>query len=110
MPKRMKNSKRTASSKRQTTSKRAPTTKATTGKKSARTWIVTASGERPLQQIASDLKAKGVKVEAVLDEIGCITIEGDDDTGSTARKVKGVADVSPDASINIGPPNSSDTW
>lgn len=103
MPKQTKKSKSTTKSKR-------ATSKATTRSKAADTWVVTSSGERPLHDIASDLKAKGVTIEAVLDEIGCITIQGGKGTEGTARKVKGVADVSPNAPIDIGPPNSSDTW
>ncbi len=40
------------------------------------TWIITASGDRPVADVAADL-----------------------------RKVAGVADVAPDAPVDIGPPD-----
>lgn len=78
--------------------------------KSKKTWVVTTSGDRPLKEVASDLKKGGFKVGEILNEIGCITGEGGDDIAEKARKVKGVADVSANVPIDIGPPNSSDTW
>ncbi|MDP9194352.1 MAG: hypothetical protein M3P06_21860 [Acidobacteriota bacterium] len=76
----------------------------------AKTWVVTTSGDRPLKDVAKDLRKSGFKVDEVLDEIGCITGKGGEDVVKNARKVKGVADVSANAPIDIGPPNSSDTW
>lgn len=78
--------------------------------KSTKTWVVTASGDRPLHEVAADLKKSGLKVGEVLNEIGSIIGEGGDDVARKARKVKGVADVSANVPIDIGPPNSSETW
>jgi hypothetical protein len=78
--------------------------------KSSKGWIVTTSGERSVKDVAKDLKAKGFSVDQVLDEIGAITGAADDDVAAKARNIKGVADVSPDGSIDIGPPDSPTTW
>jgi hypothetical protein len=71
-------------------------------------WVVTASGERSLDQIAADLRKKGFKVERILREIGAITGRGGDDIAARIRQINGVADVSRNVPIDIGPPNSSD--
>jgi hypothetical protein len=73
-------------------------------------WIVTTSGERPAKDVAKDLKAKGFAVDQVLDEIGTITGAADDDVAAKARTVKGVTDVSPEGTIDIGPPDAPTTW
>jgi hypothetical protein len=73
-------------------------------------WVVTTSGDRPLDAVAKDLRKSGFKIEEVLSEIGCITGEGGDEVAEKARKVKGVADVSVNVPIDIGPPNAPDTW
>ena len=84
-----------------------PRKKVTKGK---RTWVVSASGDRPLKAVAKDLRNSGFKVTDVLNEFGSITGEAGDDVARKARKVKGVTDVSAYVPINIGPPNSSETW
>jgi hypothetical protein len=76
----------------------------------SKTWIVTTSGERPVADVAKDLRAKGFSVDQVLDEIGAITGAADDSVVPKLRAVKGVADVSPDTAIDIGPPDSPTTW
>lgn len=73
-------------------------------------WIITTSGDRPAKDVAKDLKAKGFTVDQVLDEIGSITGTADDAVAAKARSVRGVADVSPDHPIDIGPPDSPTTW
>ena len=75
-----------------------------------KTWVVSASGRRPLKDVAKDLRKSGFKVAEVLDEIGLITGQGGDDVARKARKVKGVTDVSAHVPVDIGPPNSSETW
>jgi hypothetical protein len=78
--------------------------------KNTKHWVVTTSGDRPLNDVANDLRKSGLNVGDILTEIGCITGEGSDDAAEKARKVKGVTDVSVNTPIDIGPPNSSDTW
>ena len=73
-------------------------------------WIVTTSGDRPLSDIRKDLTSEGFAIVQVLDEIGCIIGNASDATATRLRTVSGVADVSPNAPINIGPPDKNETW
>ena len=73
-------------------------------------WIVTTGGERSTKDVAADLKAKGFSVDQVLDEIGAITGAADESVVAKLRAIKGVADVSPDGAIDIGPPDAPTTW
>ena len=73
-------------------------------------WIVTTSSDRPIKDIESDLKKAGFSVGHVLAEIGSITGAAADDTVTKLRSIPGVVDVSPDAPIDIGPPDSDKTW
>jgi len=75
-----------------------------------KSWIITTSGDRPVKDVAKDLKASGFSVDQVLDEIGAITGAADDGVAEKARSIKGVADVSPEGTIDIGPPGSPTTW
>lgn len=73
-------------------------------------WIVTTSGDRPLSDVSKDLKKKGFHVAQVLDEVGLITGEGSDEMPERLRDIPGVTDVSPEAAVDIGPPDSDETW
>jgi hypothetical protein len=73
-------------------------------------WIVTTSDERPIADIAKDLKAAGFSVGHVLEAIGSITGAAAEDTLAKVRSIKGVVDVSPDMPIDIGPPDADKTW
>lgn len=73
-------------------------------------WIITTSGDRPLGEVKKELTRKGFAVGQVLDEIGCIIGDASDDVAKKLRAVPGVADVSPDEAINIGLPDSDETW
>jgi hypothetical protein len=73
-------------------------------------WVVTASGDKPLKDLKKKLTDSGFTVDQVLGEIGCITGTASDDVANQVRSVPGVADVSPEPSVDIGPPGSSDTW
>jgi hypothetical protein len=75
-----------------------------------KTWVVTTSAVRPIAEIAKDLSAAGFKVDQTLDEIGIITGKSDDEAARKVRAVPGVADISPDNPVDIGPPNSRETW
>jgi hypothetical protein len=70
-------------------------------------WVVTASGDRPLADVAKDLKQGGFKVAQVLHELHLITGQGGDDDAEKARKVKGVKDVSANVGASVGPPGST---
>lgn len=73
-------------------------------------WVVSTSGDRPLDEVANELRKSGFKVGEVLHEMGLITGEGGDDVAEKLRKVKGVTDVSANPGADVGPPDSPDTW
>jgi hypothetical protein len=73
-------------------------------------WVVTISGGRPIGEVAKDLTKSGFNVDNVLDQIGSITGHASDDVIHHLRAVPGVADVSPDHPIDIGPPGAPVTW
>jgi hypothetical protein len=75
-----------------------------------KTWIVTTSPDRPLDEILKDLADAGFVVGQSLAEIGCITGSASPKTAAKLRKVRGVIDVSPDTAVDVGPPDSPDTW
>jgi len=74
--------------------------------------IVTTSGDRSIHDVAKDLIARGFVVDQVYDAIGSLSGEADDDDViDKIKKVKGVADVSPEhPDIDIGHPGDSNTW
>ena len=74
-----------------------------------RKWIVTTSPEQ-ISDVKKKLTEAGFSVDQVLGEIGSITGSASDDVIEKLRKVDGVADVSPDHPIDIGPPDSPVTW
>ena len=73
-------------------------------------WVVTTSGDQSLNDIHKNLVENGFKVDQVLSEMGLITGVAEDDVVEKVRQVGGVVDVSPEPSVDIGPPGSSDTW
>jgi hypothetical protein len=73
-------------------------------------WIVTLSGDRTIHDVKKDLEKAGFAVGNVLEEIGSISGAGGDDIATKIRGIPGVADVSPDATVDIGPPGSPETW
>jgi hypothetical protein len=79
-------------------------------KTDSKTWIVTTNQERPIGEIAKDLKQNGFTVKDVLEEIGSITGSADSTDIPKLRKIKGVADLSADFEINLGPPGADETW
>ncbi len=72
--------------------------------------IVTVSKGRPVSEVVRDLKAAGLQVEGVLDAIGVVTGSAQPKSIVKLRKVRGVADVSRDSKIDIGPPDAPTTW
>jgi hypothetical protein len=76
----------------------------------SKVWIVTTSSERPMTEIAKDLEEAGFSIGQVLEEIGSITGEAGDETVGKVRSIAGVVDVSQDVPIDIGPPDSPETW
>jgi hypothetical protein len=68
--------------------------------------IVTVSKDRHINDIVPDLKAAGLEVEGVLDAIGIVTGRAPAKSIAGLRKVRGVADVSSDHKVDIGPPDA----
>ena len=75
----------------------------------AKSWVITTGG-RPIRDIAKDLADAGLVGGQVLEAVGSITGSADDTVVAKLRKVRGVVDVSPDTPIDVGPPDSPDTW
>ncbi len=73
-------------------------------------WVVTASGDLPVLDVARTLRAHGFQVAQVLDAIGVITGRCSAATARTLRTLEGVSDVAPDAGVDIGPPDQPMTW
>ena len=74
--------------------------------KKTKAMVVTISGDRSVHEVAKDLKAAGFEVGEVLDTIGSITGSGDPKKAKQFKGIRGVADVSDDHTIDIGPPGA----
>ncbi|PYP86430.1 MAG: hypothetical protein DMF61_13170 [Blastocatellia bacterium AA13] len=72
-------------------------------------WIITASGDRSLRDLKKKLTESGFTVDQELEEIGIITGTADDRIAEKVRLIPGIADVSPDIPVEIGPPDAA-TW
>jgi hypothetical protein len=79
---------------------------ATMAKKRKQNLVVTVSGNHPIHEVASKLKATGFEVNEVLDAIGVVTGSAPATSLAKMRKVSGVADVSVDHPVSIGPPGA----
>ena len=73
-------------------------------------WIITTSPDRALSDIVRDLEKGGFVVDQTLEEIGSITGSATKAVASKLGTIRGVADVSSDADIDIGPPGSDPAW
>ena len=69
-------------------------------------WVVTTSGDRPLNDVARDIEAAGFAIDQVLEAVGIITGSATDSVAEAVRTIPGVTDVSPDVPVDIGPPDS----
>jgi hypothetical protein len=79
-------------------------------KTQTKAWVVTTSSDRSLADIAKDLAKAGFAVDQTLDQIGVVTGKSNDAVVRKVRAIRGVTDVSPEPQVDIGPPNSRDTW
>ena len=92
--------------------RRRPAARKTAARKSGsdtaakRPLIVTLSSERAIKEVTRDLEAAGLHVEQVLDATGIVTGSADAKNIAKLRRVKGVADVSADNPVDIGPPDA----
>ena len=68
--------------------------------------VITVSGDRPIHEVAADLRAAGLQVDQVLGAIGSVTGSTHPKNVKRLRRVRGVADVSSDHPVDIGPPGS----
>ena len=68
--------------------------------------VITLSGDRPIHEVADDLRAAGLDVDQVLEFIGSVTGSADAPTAERLRAIRGVADVSEDHPVDIGPPGA----
>lgn len=73
-------------------------------------WVVTLSGDRPLADLRADLAGAGFTVEHELTEVGVVTGRAAGEAAAKVRAIPGIADMSPDTPIDIGPPGSPKTW
>ena len=73
-------------------------------------WIVTLADAGAAARVEEELRAAGFRIADLLTEIGVITGTCDSKTARKIARIAGVADVSPDQPIDIGPPGSPDTW
>lgn len=75
-----------------------------------RRWVVTASGDRPLDELEKDLTQAGFTVVQTMEAIGCIVGTIGEEDADRVKAIPGVADVSPDEIVSIGPPGSDTVW
>jgi hypothetical protein len=69
--------------------------------------VVTLSGDRPIHEVAADLRAAGLDVDHVLEAIGSVAGSSPSRNMNRLRGIRGVADVSPEhPPFNIGPPGA----
>lgn len=65
------------------------------------------AGTRPIESVAQDLRAAGFDVQQVLEFVGSITGSGPVAKADEFRRIAGVADVSVDQPVDIGPPGAA---
>jgi len=75
-------------------------------KKTKQAMVITVSGDRPIHEVAHDLRAAGLDVDQVLEFTGTVTGSAHPKNAERLRSVPGVVDVSPDHPIDIGPPGA----
>jgi hypothetical protein len=69
--------------------------------------IVVTSGERPMHEVASELRKAGFAVDQVLDQINQVTGRAPAGAARRLKSIRGVTDVSPEhPPFNIGPPDA----
>ncbi|HEX8275023.1 MAG TPA: hypothetical protein VF615_20475 [Longimicrobiaceae bacterium] len=73
------------------------------------TWIVAASEERPLEDVAKDLAELGFEVEDVLGHVRCIVGSATREVAKAAEQVPGVLGISQDEPIRFGGSSSPPT-
>ncbi|MCX6592190.1 MAG: hypothetical protein NTZ56_11755 [Acidobacteria bacterium] len=69
--------------------------------------VVTTVGDRPIESVAQDLRAAGFDVQQVLEFVESITGMAPASKVEEFRRIAGVADVTVDHPIDIGPPGAA---
>jgi hypothetical protein len=72
-------------------------------------WVIQTSGDRPIDEVAGDVAATGFEIDQVLEVIGSITGSATESVANAVEAVPGVADVSPDQPVDVGPPDADPT-
>jgi hypothetical protein len=75
-------------------------------RKKKKSMIVTISGDRSIHEVARDLKKAGFTVGQVLEFTGTVTGSAHSKDVKRLRGIRGVADVSEDHPVDIGPPGA----
>jgi hypothetical protein len=70
------------------------------------TWVVTVSPDRPIDAVATDVKAAGFEVRDILPFTGTIVGYSDESVAEKLRNIRSVVDVSPDYPVHAFPSGS----
>jgi len=73
-------------------------------------WIVTIAPGRRIEKIVEELTQAGCSIRETLTEIGVVSVTCANKSIEQIRRIQGVADVSPDADIQIPSPDKPVTW
>ena len=84
--------------------------KSSGGSEAATTWLVTLAPGASIDQVTAALAAAGMTVTSSLDAVGVVVGTAPKAAVPAVRKVKGVANVSPDREVSVGLPGDPDTW
>lgn len=84
--------------------------KRTASDDSSATWLVTLAKGARIDQVAAALTAAGLSVTSSLEAVGVIVGTAPKSVAPALRKVKGVANVSPDRTVSVGLPDDPETW
>ena len=70
-------------------------------------WIITASGERSLEEVKRELADFGFEVHEVYEQIGAFMGSATDEVAERIRATPGIIDISEPPSADVGPPDTS---
>ncbi len=73
-------------------------------------WVVTPPRDQSLTDVQKKLVDGGFKVDQVLSEIGLITGVADDDVVEKLKQAAKGVDIRPELPVDVGPPDSPETW
>lgn len=73
-------------------------------------WLVTTRGDRPLEEVAAELRRLGFGDLELLEAIGCLTGSASKAAAAAARRLPGIVDVAPDHPVDLDPQKHGPTW